>query len=93
MEISFDPSKRSKTLDERGLDFADASIVFAGENYTILDDRKDYGEMRYITFGRLKRRYVIIVSTLRENGRRIISMRYANDREKDRYKAALDRPG
>jgi hypothetical protein len=30
MEISFDPDKRSRTLIEHGLDFADAGRVFAG---------------------------------------------------------------
>ena len=30
MRITFDPAKRDKTLVERGLDFADAEIVFAG---------------------------------------------------------------
>jgi len=30
MRITFDPAKRAKTLAERGLDFADAEIVFAG---------------------------------------------------------------
>jgi uncharacterized protein len=32
MDISFDPAKRDKTLAERGLDFADAGLVFAGRN-------------------------------------------------------------
>ena len=31
MKISYDPVKRAKTLKERGLDFADAAEVFAGE--------------------------------------------------------------
>jgi len=30
MRISYDPTKRQKTLDERGLDFEDATTVFAG---------------------------------------------------------------
>ena len=30
MRITFDPAKRDKTLAERGLDFADAALVFAG---------------------------------------------------------------
>jgi uncharacterized DUF497 family protein len=34
---------------ERGLDFADAGQVFAGEVRTAVDDRRDYGEDRYIT--------------------------------------------
>ena len=30
MRITFDPAKRDATLAERGLDFADAAIVFSG---------------------------------------------------------------
>ena len=30
MAITFDPAKRARTLAERGLDFADANLVFAG---------------------------------------------------------------
>lgn len=32
MKITYDPSKRQKTLEERELDFEDASRVFAGKH-------------------------------------------------------------
>jgi uncharacterized protein len=47
MAITFDPAKRDKTLEERGLDFADAAQVFAGDVLTEIDERFDYGEVRY----------------------------------------------
>ncbi|MEK7343022.1 MAG: BrnT family toxin [Pseudomonadota bacterium] len=90
MELSFDPAKRRKTLEERDLDFADAAKIFAGRTLTALDDRDDYGEDRYITYGYLEDRAVILVWTPRDETRRIISMRYANDRERHFYEAALD---
>ena len=91
MEISFDLSKRLRTLHERELDFTDALFVFEGRHFNALDDRLDYGEERYITYGYLSDRAVIIVWTPRgEVVRRIISMRYANDRESKRYETALD---
>jgi uncharacterized DUF497 family protein len=50
--ISFDPLKRSCTLQERGIDFSvDAERVFAGRTATFIDDRFDYGEVRQITIG------------------------------------------
>jgi uncharacterized protein len=82
MKISFDPEKRDRTLAERGLDFADAGAVFEDFNYTRVDDRHDYGETRYITVGALLGRVVVMVWTHRENSRRVISMRFANGREK-----------
>ena len=44
MRITFDPAKRDKTWVERGLDFADAEIVFAGVTLEVEDIRKAYGE-------------------------------------------------
>lgn len=49
MANSWDAAKRRRTLAERGLDFADAELVFAGLRVTVADDRRDYGEPRFIT--------------------------------------------
>ena len=89
MIIEFDTAKRKKTLLERGLDFADSGQVFQGLHFTAPDDRFDYGEDRFITVGTLDGRIVVLVWTPRNEARRIISMRYANDREISRYKKHL----
>ena len=89
MIIEFDKVKREKTLLERGPDFADSDKVFAGLHFIARDDRIDYGEERFITVGQLDGRIVVIVWTTRNDARRIISMRYANDREISRYKKNL----
>jgi hypothetical protein len=44
VKITSDPAKRQAALDQRGLNFADASIVFAGPTITAQDTRRDYGE-------------------------------------------------
>ena len=93
MEVTYDPEKRAKTLAEWGLDFEDALQVFAGSAFDLEDDRKDYGEPRWITFGLLNERMVVLVWTPRGQARHIISMRKANEREKTRYRSRLDRPG
>jgi len=90
MIIEFDQDKRDTTLHERGLDFARASEVFASVAVTVEDNRRDYGETRYISVGLLDRRAVVLVWTPRGKACRIISMRYANDREKERYSKYLD---
>lgn len=84
MRISFDPMKRLRTLEERGLDFEDARIVFAGTTIEIDDTRKDYGERRIICYGLLSGRLVVIGYTPRGRARHIFSMRKASDREKIR---------
>ena len=90
MKIEFDQNKRDKTFVERGLDFADAANVFAGHQFTAPDNRKDYNEPRFITFGKLHERMVVIVWTPRGENRRIISMRKANEREQELYGHRLD---
>ena len=82
MRISFDPVKRAKTLTERGLDFADAALVFAGVTVEIEDQRKSYGEKRIICYGLLAGRVVVVGYTPRGAVRHIFSMRKANEREK-----------
>lgn len=89
MIIEFDTVKREKTLLERGLDFADSGKVFAGLHFIARDDRFDYGEDRFITVGFLEEHIVVIVWTPRNDARRIISMRYANEREISRYQKYL----
>ncbi|MGV3491220.1 MAG: BrnT family toxin [Devosia sp.] len=84
-KITFDPVKRQWTLDERGLDFADAGKVFEGHTYDMVDDRFDYGEQRLITVGRLDGRMMIVVWTPRGEARHVISMRKANAREQNSY--------
>ncbi len=90
MAISFDRRKRDRTFAERGLAFEDAETVFAGPTYELVDDRKDYGELRIITVGWLNGRMVIVVWTPRGDVRHIISMRKANDREQARYRQQLE---
>ena len=47
MKITFDPAKRQAALKDRGLNFADAEIVFAGPTINLQDTRRDYGEARH----------------------------------------------
>ena len=85
MLVEFDAAKRAATLQARGLDMARAGEVFAGTTLTVEDDRRDYGEDRFITIGFLDGAMVVLVWTLREDAQRIISMRKANERERTLY--------
>ncbi len=81
MKIQFDDSKRNVTLLNRGLDFARANEVFNQEWLVKKDERFDYDEQRFISYGVLDGRWVVLVWTPRGTARRIISMRYAHERE------------
>ena len=89
MLIEFDTDKRNKTLAERGLDFSRADEVFAGPMLRWADERLDYGETRWITFGLLDTRCVVLVWTPRGAACRIISMSYANEGEIARHAQSL----
>ena len=90
MRITFDPGKRARTLAERGLDFADAELVFAGVTLEVEDTRKNYGEKRVICYGLLAGRVVVVGYTLRGADRHVFSMRKANEREKARIAPLLE---
>lgn len=90
MRITYDPQKREKTLAERGLDFEDAPLVFAGRQIQVEDDRFDYGETRWQTVGWLGEAVVMVVWTPRGDARHIISMRKCHEREAKKYIERMD---
>jgi uncharacterized protein len=83
MKIEFDPAKREATLLDRGLDFLDAPRIFDGVTQSAVDSRIAYGETRWITYGKLDGRFVVLVHTMRGDNMRIISMRHAHQEEID----------
>lgn len=68
---------------------ADASEILSGATLTVSDDRRDYGEDRYITIGHLGSTMVVVVWTPRIDAYRIISIRRANERERRLYGSRL----
>lgn len=90
MRITFDPTKRDKALSERGLDFDDAALIFAGVTLEFEDTRKDYGETRVICYGMLEGRLIVVGYTPRGADCHIFSMRKANEREQKRIAPLLE---
>ena len=85
MRLTYDPAKRTRTLTTRGLDFEDATLVFAGLTLEVEDRRRDYGETRILCVGFLRGRMVMVGYTPRGAVRHIFSMRKCNAREIHRY--------
>jgi uncharacterized protein len=81
MKFSWHEPKRQMTLKNRGLDFADAEQIFAGPTFTFEDERKNYGERRWVTLGLLREKVIVIVHTESETEIRVISMREADKDE------------
>ena len=64
---------------------ARAVEILGGPTPTVEDDRRDYGEKRCITVGFLDGAMVVLVWTSPGNAYRIISLRKANERERQLY--------
>ena len=93
MKIEYDPHKRQRTLEERSLDFESIVDVFGGFYLVRTDDRREYGEIRYVMLGALEERPVVCVWTQRDDAVRVISMRIADDEEREIYQRELERSG
>lgn len=85
MKIEWDNAKRTRTLEERGLDFADVAELDWDNALTMEDTRQTYSETRYITFGEIKGRLCVVAWCYRGTALRVISLRKANAREVKRY--------
>ncbi len=85
MEYEWDEAKRVANLLKHGIDFTDVPPVFDGDIVTIEDDRYNYGEQRFVTFGLLQGRVIAIVHVERQDSTRIISARKATKYEQRNY--------
>ena len=89
MLYEWDPNKNASNIENHGLDFQDAGIVFQNPYVIFEDKRKEYGEARWILYGLLEDIVVNMVYTLRKDCIRIISMRKANKRERAKYEKKI----
>lgn len=81
MRFEWDERKRKSNLRKHGIDFVGCEAIFAGTVKTTIDDRADYGEERFVTFGLLDDRVVAVVHTEAADTIRVISIRKATKRE------------
>ena len=93
MELDFewDEDKAAANLAKHRVSFLTAAEVFANEILERVDDREDYGEIRWIALGRVEAEVFRVVFTWR--GDRLIRLISAQKASKDEreiyYRAAL----
>ena len=85
MKFEWDANKNDTNIKRRGIDFKDAKKIFEGYTLTIEDDRFDYGEHRFISFGLMYDHVIAVVHTESEEKIRIISARKATKNEQKIY--------
>jgi uncharacterized DUF497 family protein len=88
VEITYDPKKSERNLRERGLGFEMVSGFDLTTAIYAIDNRKDYGEVRTRALGFIGDALYALVFTMRGSALRVISLRKANRKERNRYAKA-----
>jgi len=83
--IVFDPDKNARNIRERKLSFERVKDFDFETALIRVDDRHDYGELRFRAFGFLDGRLHVLVFTERGEDLRVISLRKANRAELRKY--------
>lgn len=86
MKFEWHDAKNEANIIKHGIDFNYAIAIFADDNRVcFVDERKPYGEIRFITIGTVERYIYVVVYTERSGCIRIISARRANHYERQTY--------
>jgi len=85
MRFEWDEQKRLLNIRKHGIDFADVWRIFENETYTIIDDRFDYGEIRFLSLGLLFGEVIAVSYCETDEIIRIISARKAEKYEQETY--------
>ncbi len=86
IEFEWDESKNISNFYKHNIGFDDAKNIFDDSNRIETEDiRKDYGEKRFITTGKVFNTIFVVVYTVRENRIRLISARRADRNERNDY--------
>jgi uncharacterized protein len=91
MNFEWDEAKRFSNIEERGVDFRDAALIFEGTVIAKEDTRENYGEQRFRALGRVDDDYYVVVYTWRGSVVRIISAWKVDEDGKKRYEEILSR--
>ena len=86
MCFEWDENKNKSNIEKHGIDFEIAKLIFEDKKRkTSLDNRKEYGEERFKTVGKIYGIIMSVVYTYRNAIIRIISARKAGEKERDEY--------
>jgi hypothetical protein len=86
LEFEWDQAKARSNLEKHGVSFLTAAAIFLNERLERVDDREDYGEVRWIALGRVDIEVYRVVYTWRaENFVRIVSAQRASKDEEEIY--------
>jgi len=87
MIFEWDEAKSRANARDRFLPFDVAIVMFGGPTLEVVDARRDYGEARIKAVGEVGGLYLTRIYTQRAEARRIISLCFANRKERDAHRA------
>src|SRR5579863_6817502 len=86
LEFEWDKAKAKANLEKHGVSFLTAAAIFSNARLERIDDRDDYGEVRWVALGRVQTEVYRVVYTWRgERLIRIISAQRASEHEEEHY--------
>jgi len=89
--FEWDEDKRRRNIEDHGVDFRLAALIFNNPVVEARDERDDYGEVRYRALGHIGEEYFLVAFAWRGENRRIISAWKVGNDGKRRYQAILAR--
>ena len=91
MRFEWDENKNRINQIKHSVDFYDAIEIFKDDKrIEIIDQRKDYGEIRYQAIGLVDNEIMHTVYTIRNENHRIISARRGSKNERKNYYSRTD---
>lgn len=87
IRYEWDPEKRQSIIEERGLDIVILAPELLAAQSTIFrkDERKDYGEDRWLAFGLVGGTRLCLCFTLRDDFVRLITIYKVNTKDWEKY--------
>jgi uncharacterized DUF497 family protein len=86
LEFEWDEAKAKINQEKHRVSFLTAAAIFLNERLERIDDREEYGELRWIALGRVESEVYRVVYTWRgENLVRLISAQKASKDERESY--------
>lgn len=85
-DFEWDDNKEKINREKHNITFEQGLEVFQYPRVTFIDNRKNYGEIRYIAIGKnTQSLFLTVVFTFRNDSIRIISARTAKKKERNIY--------
>ena len=89
MNVEWNEAKRLSNLEDHGVDFQDAALIFLNPVIEAEDTRAEYGEQRFRALGHIDGDFFMVAYTWRGEIRRIISAWKVDEDGQRRYAAIL----